>query len=134
MQEEFQGGVTENVRVKCQRQTVASGCCTLDLFTQFLIKLYCERIQPPEWCVSQTKGIEHLMGYADIRSFAVLLIECHISIIKKMIVCSRAAMDQKTHGSDRFVDQSHGSDNFSDQQKKKKKDKTNKHKFGLFVY
>ena len=46
---------------------------------------------------------------------------------------SRAATDQKTPGSDRFVDQSHGSDHFSDQQKKKK-DKTNKHKFGLFVY
>ena len=43
-------------------------------------------------------------------------------------------MDKKTHGSDHFADQSHGSDNFSDQQKKKKKDKTNKHKFGLFVY
>ena len=31
----------------------------------------------------------------------------------------RAATDQKTHGSDRFADQSHGSDHFSDQQKKK---------------
>ena len=45
----------------------------------------------------------------------------------------RGAMDQKTHGSDRFADQSHGSDNFLDQQKKRQ-DKTNKHKFGLFVY
>ncbi len=44
---------------------------------------------------------------------------------------SRGATDQKNHGSDRFSDQSHGSDHFSDQQKK---DKTNKHKFCLFVY
>ena len=39
----------------------------------------------------------------------------------------KGATDQKTHGSDRFTDQSHGSDHFSDQQKRrKKKDKTNK--------
>ena len=39
------------------------------------------------------------------------------------IICisaGRAATDKKTHGSDRFRDQSHGSDNFSDQQKKKR--------------
>jgi len=36
---------------------------------------------------------------------------------------TRAATDQKTHGSDRFADQSHGSDHFSDQQKKKRRDK-----------
>jgi len=44
----------------------------------------------------------------------------------------RGATDQKTHRSDRFADQSHGSNHFSDQQKKKRQDKTNKHKFGLF--
>lgn len=44
MQEEFQGGVTENVRGKCQRQTAASGCCIPDLFTQYLIKLHYEGI------------------------------------------------------------------------------------------
>ena len=42
----------------------------------------------------------------------------------------RVATLKKTHGLVRFADQSHG----SDQQKKKKKDKTNKHKSGLFVY
>ena len=36
-----------------------------------------------------------------------------------MLVLPRATTDQKTHGSDRFADQSHGSDHFSDQQKKK---------------
>ena len=35
------------------------------------------------------------------------------------LILIRAATDQKTHGSDRFADQSHGSDNFSDHQKKK---------------
>jgi len=35
----------------------------------------------------------------------------------------RAATDPKTHGSDRFADQSHGSDHFSDQQKNLKKKK-----------
>jgi len=39
----------------------------------------------------------------------------------KLSVSTRAATDQKTHGSDRFADQSHGSDHFLDQQKKKKK-------------
>ena len=36
----------------------------------------------------------------------------------------RAATDQKTHGSDRFADQSDGSDYFSDKQKKKKRQDT----------
>ncbi len=58
MQEEFQGGVTENVRGKCQRQTAASGCCTSDLFTRYLIKLLYEGIQHPEWSMSQTTGIK----------------------------------------------------------------------------
>ena len=55
-----------------------------------------------------------------------------ISGVRMARLMTRAATDQKTHGSDRFADQSHGSDHFSDQQKKKKT--TNKHKFGLFVY
>ena len=53
-------------------------------------------------------------------------------MLNLILVQHRAATDNKTHGSDRFADQSHGSDHFSDRQKKKKKDKTNK--FGLFVY
>lgn len=47
MQEEFQGGVTGNVRGKCQRQTVVLGRCTLGLFTQSLITLQYEGIQHP---------------------------------------------------------------------------------------
>lgn len=47
MQEELHGRVTENVRGKCQSQTAASGLCTLDLFTQYVIKLRYEGIQHP---------------------------------------------------------------------------------------
>lgn len=65
MQQEFQGRVTENVRGKCQRQTAASGCCTLDLFTQCLIKLHHEGIQRPESSVSQTSCTKPLMYRAD---------------------------------------------------------------------
>lgn len=65
MQQEFQGRVTENVRGKCQRQTAASGCCTLDLFTQCLIKLHHEGIQRLECSMSQTSGTKPLMYHAD---------------------------------------------------------------------
>ena len=44
-----------------------------------------------------------------------------LHVLPNTLKLSRAATDQKTHGSDRFADQSHGSDHFSDQQKKKKK-------------
>lgn len=37
--------VTDSIGVKCQRQTSISGCLTLDLFTQYLIKLHNERIR-----------------------------------------------------------------------------------------
>lgn len=58
MQEDFQDGVIENVRGKCQRQTAASGRCTPDLFTQYLIKLHYEGIQHPKWSMSQTTGMK----------------------------------------------------------------------------
>lgn len=70
MQEEFQGGVTENVKGKCQRQTAASGCCSLGLFTQYLIKLHYEGIHHPEW------SIKSLMGSAEI-SREINLFERH---------------------------------------------------------
>lgn len=74
MQEEFQGGVTENVRGKCQRQT---GCCTPDLFTQYLIKLHHEGIQHPERSMSQTTGIKSLMCSAEM-SRGTILFENHL--------------------------------------------------------
>lgn len=77
MQEEFQGAVTENVRGKCQRQTAASGCCTPNLFTQYLIKLHYEGIQHPEWSMSQTTGIKALMCSAEM-SRGTILFENHL--------------------------------------------------------
>lgn len=77
MQEEFQGGVTENVSGKCQRQTAASGCRTPDLFTQYLIELRYEGIQHPEWSMSQTTGIKSLMCSAEMSS-GTILFENHL--------------------------------------------------------
>ena len=76
-QEEFQGGVTENVRGKCQRQTAASGCCTPDLFTQYLIKLHHEGIPHPERTMNQTTGIKSLMCVAEM-SRGTILFENHL--------------------------------------------------------
>jgi len=55
--------------------------------------------------------------YINCRLASTLLFSLYSSI---ELIYSRAATDQKTHGLDRFADQSHGSDHFSDQQKKQK--------------
>ncbi len=62
---EIQGGVTGNVRGKCQRQTAASGRCVPDLFTQYLIQLQYEGIPHQERSMSQTTGIRSLMCSAE---------------------------------------------------------------------
>lgn len=45
MLEEFEGGVTENIRGKWQRQTAVSGGRTLDLLMRSVIEVHIER--PP---------------------------------------------------------------------------------------
>lgn len=47
MQEELHGGVTENVGGNVKARQRASGCYTLELFTQYLIKLCYEGISHP---------------------------------------------------------------------------------------
>lgn len=61
-----EGEPCRRTRRKCQSQTAASGCCTLDLFTPYLIKLHYKGIQCPEWSMSQTTGINSVMCSAEI--------------------------------------------------------------------